>query len=54
MVHVIPLMSPLWINRITQSMAITNKWDDTNPCLTPDLKKKLISDNWPTVNLKLE
>ena len=47
-----PLLSPLWVNHITQSMAITNKWDDiTHPCLTPDLKKKHISDSWLAAEL---
>ena len=33
-------VSTLWVNCITQSMAITNKWDDiTHPCLTPDFRK---------------
>ena len=45
-------MSPLWVNHITQSMAITNKWDDiTHPCLTPDFKKKPMSDNWLAAEL---
>ena len=46
MVYIMPLMSPLWVNHITQSMAITNKWDDIiHPCITPDFKEKAISDN---------
>ena len=43
------------VDRITQSMGIISERDDIiQSFLTPDVRKKPISDNLPTEHLKLE